>query len=78
MKLLLKAKRFTSESLIQADINNLPFRKEFADIVVMSEVIEHLVDPYFAIRNVEKILKKGGCLVLTFPNTFAYYPVYPF
>jgi 2-polyprenyl-3-methyl-5-hydroxy-6-metoxy-1,4-benzoquinol methylase len=38
------------------------------DVVLMSEVFEHLTDPEAALRNVHKLLKKGGTLVFTVPT----------
>jgi 2-polyprenyl-3-methyl-5-hydroxy-6-metoxy-1,4-benzoquinol methylase len=41
---------------------------DFFDVVVLSHVIEHLHDPAALLREVYRILKRGGRLVLTTPN----------
>jgi len=41
--------------------------------VIMSEVIEHLVDTDSAVEEVHRILKPGGSLLLSTPNLAAWY-----
>lgn len=43
------------------------------DIVIFMEVIEHLINPDQAIVNINKLLKKGGLLILTTPNLACFY-----
>jgi ubiquinone/menaquinone biosynthesis C-methylase UbiE len=53
----------------QADLmKKLPFKKELFDKVIMSEVAEHLPDDVQGLKEVGRVLKKGGLLVLTVPN----------
>jgi len=47
----------------------LPFRTGSVDSVVASEVYEHLAHPQGFIEEVRRILKPGGRLILTTPNT---------
>ena len=51
----------------------LPIRSGSVDVVVMSEVIEHLVDTDFAVEEVYRILRPGGTLLLSTPNLAAWY-----
>jgi len=48
---------------------NIPFRDENFDIVVMSEVLEHLDNETLAkaLQEVSRVLKKGGKLIATTP-----------
>jgi ubiquinone/menaquinone biosynthesis C-methylase UbiE len=48
---------------------NIPFRDETFDIVVMSEVLEHLDNETLAkaLQEVSRVLKKGGKLIATTP-----------
>lgn len=48
----------------------LPFKSGTYDTVVTGEVIEHLANPYFALKEALRVLKKGGMLVGTTANTF--------
>ena len=40
---------------------------EYADLVILRDVIEHLDDTLLALNNIKKIIKKGGFLFVTFP-----------
>jgi ubiquinone/menaquinone biosynthesis C-methylase UbiE len=51
----------------------LPLASESADVVIMSEVIEHLVDTDSALDEAFRILKAGGSLLLSTPNLAAWY-----
>jgi len=46
----------------------LPIQDEFADMVLCQEGIEHLPNQYAALKELNRILKPGGRLVLTTPN----------
>ncbi len=60
--------------LKQADLmKKLPFRDNFFDKVVMSEVAEHLPNDIKGLKEVSRVMKKGGTLCLTVPN--ANYPL---
>ena len=50
-----------------------PFGSATFDIIVCTELIEHLIDPNTAIHNMNRILKPGGHLLLSTPNP-RYYP----
>lgn len=55
--------------LIEGDVNKMPFKNNFFDKVIMSEVAEHLPDDLKGLREVYRCLKKGGLLLLTVPNS---------
>lgn len=46
----------------------LPFPSENFDIVLMGELIEHMFDPDFLLKEAHRVLVDGGTLILTFPN----------
>ncbi len=53
----------------KADISEeLPIRSGYADIVLFQEGIEHLSDQLHALKEVNRILKPGGSLIITTPN----------
>lgn len=54
-------------SLSQGDALLLPLRDECADCVTMLDVLEHLCDDGRALREVARVLKPGGALILTVP-----------
>jgi 2-polyprenyl-3-methyl-5-hydroxy-6-metoxy-1,4-benzoquinol methylase len=40
----------------------------FFDVVVFNDVLEHLVDPWDALRLAQRKLRPGGCVVASLPN----------
>ncbi|MEV3859127.1 class I SAM-dependent methyltransferase [Streptomyces sp. NPDC050095] len=53
--------------------HGLPFGDGTADAVLLSEVIEHLVDPDAALDEIRRVLRPGGHLMLSTPNLAAWY-----
>jgi len=53
---------------VDVSSQSLPFQDEYFDIVYMGDVIEHLTDPDHAIKEVTRVLKQNGFLVLSTPN----------
>jgi len=54
--------------LAHADVTDLPFADAVFDIVVCSEVLEHIPDSRLAISELIRVLKPGGDLVVTVPR----------
>jgi len=55
-------------SCLKGDVYNLDFQDKSIDAVIFMEVIEHLDYPGKAIREIFRILKPSGILVIGFPN----------
>jgi 2-polyprenyl-3-methyl-5-hydroxy-6-metoxy-1,4-benzoquinol methylase len=55
-------------NLVLGEVFNLPFKRECFDVIVMSEVIEHLEHQMKALNIVNKLLKHDGYFILTTPN----------
>ncbi len=53
---------------VRGDAGRLPFADAAFDVVVMSEVIEHLLRPELAVWEVARVLRPGGMLVMTTNN----------
>lgn len=56
--------------MVQTDLNNtrLPYPDHFFDIVFASHVIEHLSDIDFSVREMDRVLKPGGLLLVATPT----------
>lgn len=55
--------------IIVADIEeDLEFEEGFFDLVIWSDVIEHIVDLWRAMDNIKRITANGGILITTTPN----------
>ena len=55
------------------DTAGLPLPDGCADVVIMSELIEHLVDTDAAIDEARRVLRPGGVLLLSTPNLAAWF-----
>jgi len=56
-----------------ADGGGLPLATSSVDIIIMSELIEHLVDPDATLDEAWRVLIPGGTLLLSTPNLAAWY-----
>jgi 2-polyprenyl-3-methyl-5-hydroxy-6-metoxy-1,4-benzoquinol methylase len=54
-----------------ADIQNLPFAAGSFDTIFSLETVEHVPDPPQAFRELARVLKPGGRLLLSTPNYFS-------
>lgn len=52
-------------------INPLPFPDNYFDKIFSIEGIEHFINPFVFLSDLCRVLKKGGRLILTTPNTFS-------
>lgn len=69
------AKKVNSERVV-GSILEMPFPDNWFDIVISSEVIEHTPEPFAGVKEMYRVLKPGGVLVLTTPNKFWYFSVW--
>jgi SAM-dependent methyltransferase len=51
----------------------LPFANATFDVIVCLEGIEHVIEPNALVREMCRILKPGGCIVLSMPNVQSLY-----
>lgn len=54
----------------QSDVTSIPFKDESFDLVICSEVLEHIPDNKSAISELMRVLKPGGDLVVSVPRFF--------
>ena len=55
-------------ALSVADVNNLPFKENAFDLVICSEVLEHIPDHKKAVSEIMRVLKPGYNLVVSVPR----------
>ncbi len=60
---------------VSADATRLPFAAAAFSHAIASEVIEHIEDDRGALRELERVLRPGGRLILTFPHRRAYFGI---
>jgi ubiquinone/menaquinone biosynthesis C-methylase UbiE len=58
----------TSAELRQANLESLPFADGEFDLVLCSQVIEHVLDAPAAVRELARVLSAGGVLILSTDN----------
>lgn len=58
---------------MQLDATRLPFADQTFDRVVASEVLEHVDDDRVVLKEMHRVLKKGGFALVTVPNK--HYPI---
>jgi len=57
-------KKFENVTIAQADIYQIPFPREYFDVVVCVAVLQHLPDPQQAFEELLSYVKPGGTIVL--------------
>jgi ubiquinone/menaquinone biosynthesis C-methylase UbiE len=68
-------------ALVQGDAQKLPFADCSFDVVVSCETIEHVPDPWAALREMYRVARRGGRLFLTttnYSNFMGLYDLYSF
>jgi ubiquinone/menaquinone biosynthesis C-methylase UbiE len=54
---------------LRGSVYELPFQDETFDCVIISEVLEHLGEDERALREISRVLKRGGILAASVPRT---------
>jgi len=51
-----------------SNIEDLPYKDNFFDIIICTDVLEHVIDLNLSIKEVKRVLKDGGYLFVRVPN----------
>lgn len=57
-------KLYPSISFQKADAHNMPFKASTFDLVICTEVLEHVNDPKSALLEIKRVLKKDGFAII--------------
>ncbi len=57
----------TDENDVKGDLLNLPFEDESIGTIFCTEVLEHVTDPFRAVREMHRVLRPEGSLLITSP-----------
>lgn len=64
-----QSKKFSeSASLQTASAQELPYKKESFNVVIIKHIVEHLPDPEKALNEIGRVTEKDGILILATPN----------
>lgn len=58
-------------SSLDIESATLPFEKEYFDIIIINQVLEHTKEIFFITSQANRVLKKGGILIVGVPNLAA-------
>ena len=54
--------------LIKGFAEDLPFKNNSVDIAVCTEVIEHVIDPKIVLKELNRVTKNDGLIIISIPN----------
>jgi SAM-dependent methyltransferase len=57
-----------------ADARHLPFASQVFDLAVSQETVEHVDDPFLAVREMVRVVRPGGKIYLQVPFVIGYHP----
>lgn len=61
------------------ETEKMPFGNNTFDFIIFTEIFEHLrINPILVLREINRVLKKGGTLFLTTPNLYAIHKIFMF
>jgi len=60
------------KQLVVGSLATMPFPRDLFDLIVCSWVVEHLEEPDAVFREMARVLKEGGHLLLLTPNAWSY------
>jgi 2-polyprenyl-3-methyl-5-hydroxy-6-metoxy-1,4-benzoquinol methylase len=62
------ARRKLGRNVFNCDLKRLSFPDRFFDVITLNHVLEHMFDPNKELKEIHKILKDDGILLLSTPN----------
>lgn len=54
--------------LIKADVSSLPLKDNSFDVAIVCDVLEHVIAPLVVMREIKRVVKKGGYIIIGIPN----------
>jgi len=68
--------KFRAPNSMVGEARRLPLRSKALDVVLLLEVLEHLPEPLPVLQEIHRVLGVEGELVITTPNSFAWWNVF--
>ncbi len=57
---------------VDLNFDRLPYPDEMLDVVTAFQVIEHLENPFFVAREINRVLRPGGLFIFSVPNPYQF------
>lgn len=57
-------RRYKNLKLLHADVHKIPFKNNHFDIVICTEVLEHVVSPENVLREIRRVLARDGIAII--------------
>lgn len=64
----LSAKLFADVIAANIEKTVLPYQEEYFDYIILGDVLEHLENPWLALKNIRACVKPGGHILASIPN----------
>lgn len=62
---------YEKDVMLKADVTNLPFKDNSFDVVLCNHVLEHVINDTLAMKELYRIMKKGGWAILQVPIDYS-------
>ncbi|MFA7707430.1 MAG: class I SAM-dependent methyltransferase [Candidatus Pacearchaeota archaeon] len=69
----MKKHRLNPRIINYGDLTKLPFKDEQFDAIFCHGVIEHIKDSELAVKEMSRVLKKGGHVMISVPNRYTWF-----
>ncbi len=56
--------------VVDINVEKLPFENKSFDVIIATQVLEHLENYFLILQETERVLKKGGYFIFAIPNQF--------
>lgn len=64
----LRKKNLPESTVKVADAQKIPFKTNFFDVIILSDVLEHVIDVECSAKEALRVAKKGGIILASVPN----------
>jgi len=71
----LQVKTGSKKALVRGDLTKIGFKDDTFDVIICSQVLEHIPNWQDALKGLRRILKPEGVLIISTPNIFSLYGV---
>jgi len=71
-----RGRALSNTEFLIADAQHLPVKSSSTDKIICAEIIEHLKSPDYLVNEIDRVLKRGGGVVITTPNDRSVWGIY--